>query len=96
MYIKDLRVLMNRSMSDIILVDNAAYSFAFQIDNGLPILPYYDNKSDIELKHLMNFLKSVHHVRDIREVNKKLLKVSRFPEYKDPVDLLQNLFEDLI
>lgn len=75
-------------MSDIILVDNAAYSFAFQIDNGLPILPYYDNKSDIELKHLMNFLKSIHHVRDIREVNKKLLKIGRFSEYKDPVDLL--------
>lgn len=63
-------------MSDIIIVDNAAYSFGFQIDNGLPILPYYDNKSDIELKHLMNYLKSVHHVKDIREVNKKLLKIN--------------------
>lgn len=28
-YIKDLRVLMNRDLANIIIVDNAAYSFAF-------------------------------------------------------------------
>lgn len=42
-YIKDLRVIANRNMSDLIIVDNAAYSFGFQVDNGIPILPYYDN-----------------------------------------------------
>lgn len=75
-------------MSDIIIVDNASYSFGYQIDNGLPILPYYDNKSDIELKHLLNYLKSIHHVRDIREVNKKLLRISSFGDFQDPIDLL--------
>lgn len=29
-----------------ILVDNAAYSYAFQIDNGIPIIPYYEGKID--------------------------------------------------
>lgn len=28
-YIKDLRVLMNRNLKDITIVDNAAYSFGF-------------------------------------------------------------------
>ena len=28
-YIKDLRVLANRKLEDLIIVDNAAYSFAF-------------------------------------------------------------------
>lgn len=45
MYVKDLR-LINRSLSDIVLVDNAAYSYAYQIDNGIPILPYYEGKID--------------------------------------------------
>ena len=63
-------------MRDIILVDNAAYSYGYQLENGLPILPYYDNKSDIELKHLTNYLKNIISVIDVREVNKKLLKVS--------------------
>jgi CTD small phosphatase-like protein 2 len=30
MYVKDLRV-MNRDLKDVILVDNAAYSYAFQL-----------------------------------------------------------------
>jgi len=63
-------------MRDIILVDNAAYSYGYQLENGLPILPYYDNKSDVELKHLTNYLKNIVSVIDVREVNKKLLKVS--------------------
>jgi CTD small phosphatase-like protein 2 len=31
-------------MSKMILVDNAAYSYAFQLLNGIPILPYYEGK----------------------------------------------------
>jgi CTD small phosphatase-like protein 2 len=45
MYIKDLRVI-NRDLKDLVLVDNAAYSYAFQLDNGIPILPYYHGSQD--------------------------------------------------
>lgn len=48
MYIKDLRVI-NRPLSELVLVDNAAYSYAYQMDNGIPILPFYDAKNDFEL-----------------------------------------------
>ena len=41
-YIKDLRVLRNRNMSNMVLVDNAAYSYFFQLSNGIPIIPFYD------------------------------------------------------
>jgi CTD small phosphatase-like protein 2 len=40
MYVKDLRII-NRAMADMILVDNAAYSYNYQLDNGVPILPFY-------------------------------------------------------
>jgi CTD small phosphatase-like protein 2 len=43
-YIKDLRVIANRNMQDMLLVDNAIYSFGLQLPNGVPILNFYDNK----------------------------------------------------
>ncbi len=39
-----------------VLVDNAAYSYAFQVDNGIPILPYYEGKHDYELRALQNYI----------------------------------------
>jgi CTD small phosphatase-like protein 2 len=68
-YVKDLRVIANRNLSDMLLVDNAAYSFGFQLDNGIPIIPFYDNKSDMELKFLTNYLKNIYNNRDLREIN---------------------------
>jgi hypothetical protein len=29
-----------------VLVDNAAYSYAFQPENGIPIIPYYHGDKD--------------------------------------------------
>lgn len=29
-----------------VLIDNAAYSYAFQLDNGIPIIPYYHGTKD--------------------------------------------------
>jgi len=46
-HIKNLRILEKyRNLKDIVLVDNAAYSFGFQLTNGIPIIPFYDNKND--------------------------------------------------
>jgi Dullard-like phosphatase family protein len=77
-YIKDLRILGNRNLQDVVLVDNAAYSFGYQVENGIPIIPYYDNKEDQELKHLIPYLKSLANVKDCREVNKQTF---RFHQY---------------
>jgi CTD small phosphatase-like protein 2 len=52
MYVKDLRVISNRSLKNMVLVDNAAYSYIFQLDNGIPIIPFYDSKADNELRVL--------------------------------------------
>jgi len=54
LHVKDLRHL-NRDLKDIVLVDNAAYSYAFQLDNGIPILPFYEGK-DFELSALEKYL----------------------------------------
>ncbi len=54
LHVKDLRHL-NRDLKDIVLVDNAAYSYAFQLDNGIPVLPFYEGK-DFELAALEKYL----------------------------------------
>ena len=48
-----------------LLVDNAAYSYFYQLENGIPIIPYYDDKDDQELLHL------IHYVKDLVEINKQ-------------------------
>jgi CTD small phosphatase-like protein 2 len=37
-FIKDLRIIQNRDLKDIIMVDNLAHSFGLQVTNGIPIL----------------------------------------------------------
>ena len=46
MFIKDLRIFSNRDLAKMVLVDNAAHSYYFQLSNGIPIIPYYFDKKD--------------------------------------------------
>ena len=69
MYIKDLRIFSNRDMGKIVLVDNAAHSYYFQLSNGIPIVPYYSNKKDSELRSLEKFLlEEILPAEDVRPV----------------------------
>ena len=89
---KDLRVIANRNLQDMILVDNAAYSFGFQIDNGVPIIPFYENKNDKELKDLIPFLKTLAKVSDVREILKKTFKMHLYSKYNSLEDVKEDLF----
>lgn len=42
-----------------VLVDNSAYCYYPQLDNGIPIIPFYDNKKDKELLFLTDYLLKV-------------------------------------
>lgn len=90
-YIKDLRVLANRNLQDIIIVDNAAYSFGYQIENGIPIIPFYDNKTDVELKNLVPYLKYLAGVKDLREVNKAYFRLQNYASYDTPDKVLEKV-----
>ena len=58
-FIKDLRIIKNREMNNMVLVDNLSHSFGFQIDNGIPILEWHNDQKDQELKFLINYLVSI-------------------------------------
>ncbi|CAD8044417.1 unnamed protein product [Paramecium primaurelia] len=91
-HIKDLRVL-GRDMKDIVLIDNAAYSFGYHIENGIPIIPYYDNKDDKELKLLYDFLISdVLPAYDCRKVLQETFKLREFQNYNSPKTAIEKLY----
>ena len=88
--IKDLRIIKNRSLNDIILVDNLVHSFGLQIDNGIPVLEFRDNKQDQELLGLEKILMELKDVDDVRPALssklalRKCLELSE-DEFMDPI-----------
>lgn len=80
-------------MSDVLLVDNAAYSYAFQLDNGVPILPYYQGQQDYELKALGEYLVRLHSESELRKYNHQRFKLNRYVEYTGRVEeLVRDLY----
>ena len=70
-----------------ILVDNAAYSYAFQLENGIPILPFYEG-SDYELAALESYLDEIESVHDVREINKKTFKLHHYSKFFQGEELI--------
>lgn len=56
-FVKDLDVFIDREKENIIIVDNSIMSFAFDLDNGVPIQSFMgDETDDKELLFLISFL----------------------------------------
>jgi len=77
-YVKDLRIFKGVDLKDIIIIDNSVLSFSFHLDNGIPILPFYENKQDNELYVLMNYLMYLNSFNDVRTENKRYMKLDYF------------------
>ena len=65
-YIKDLRVIADRKMEDIVIVDNSVVSFAFQMSNGIPIKSFMGEKNDTELMYMVSYLEEIYSQKDVR------------------------------
>ena len=70
--IKDLRIFKNIDLSKIILIDNSMYSFAAQINNGILINSFFNDKNDSELNNALEYLINyIYPADDVREVNEE-------------------------
>lgn len=68
--IKDLSIIKNRNLKDIVIVDNLVQSFALQINNGIPIKRWKNKTKDKELKYLLPFLIKLSYEPDVRVIIK--------------------------
>lgn len=96
LYTKDLTVIKNRALKDLILVDNAIYSFFLQMSNGVPIIPFYNNKDDTELLKLRDFLLPLASVDDVQP---RISEYFNWPAFKkfanNPSRLIQKIVGEI-
>jgi len=71
-HIKNLNILTNRNMKDIIIVDNSIVSFKDNFDNGIHVSTFKGDSTDRELIKLCDLLKSkmMLNAEDVREIIK--------------------------
>jgi len=69
-YVKDLRIIADRQLDQMLIVDNSIISFAFQLENGIPVTPYFGEADDQELDYLTTYLKALISAKNIVEKNK--------------------------
>jgi CTD small phosphatase-like protein 2 len=74
--IKDLRLFENKKIEDMVILDSSAYSFSFQLDNGIPILEWDKSmRDDRELFRVMEVLIDIAHLSDLRQGLRNKLKL---------------------
>jgi CTD small phosphatase-like protein 2 len=80
--IKDLRMLRGVDLRNVVLVDNLSHSFAFQVENGIPIVTWRGEAWDNELRYLQNYLADAYWSQDVRVFNRERLRLREFARIK--------------
>ena len=78
-YVKDLDIFNEfYDLKDIIIVDNSVLSFIYHLENGIPIVPYYNEDKDGSLYVVGLYLIHIYKEYDLREANKKYINLNSF------------------
>lgn len=94
-FLKELSCL-NRDLAHTVIVDNSITAFGYQPDNGIPIVSWYEDPNDHELRYLLPILDRLAHAKDVRPIVRQTFKlqkaVSDASEGVELVDLDSSLF----
>ena len=90
-YIKDMNIFEGFDTKNILIVDNSVMSFAYHLDNGIPILPYYDAEKDYELLFVAYYFENLYHYDNLSTINKEYMKLDYYlnqaiKEYNDEIE----------
>jgi len=78
-YVKDLDIFNEfYDLKDIIIIDNSVLSFIYHLENGIPIVPYYNEDKDGSLYVVGLYLMHIFKEYDLREANKKYINLESF------------------
>ena len=78
-YVKDLDIFDEfYDLKDIVIVDNSVLSFIYHLENGIPIVPYYNEDKDGSLYVVGLYLMHIYKENDLREANKKYINLDSF------------------
>ena len=66
-YVKDLRILKNRDLKRVIIIDNSIVSFANQLDNGIHVPTFFGGRSDLALLSILPLLKVLAQVDNVQQ-----------------------------
>ena len=80
LYIKDLRILKNRSLDKTVILDASIFAFMAQLSNGIYIPSYQGSTEDNELLIIKEFLITLRNVQDVKPLVSKfsgLLRASK-------------------
>jgi Dullard-like phosphatase family protein len=79
--IKDFRIVANKNISreDMLILDNKVISFAYNLYQGIPILPYTNDERDTELLNIVPFLSQLaDKTIPLKEILKERYNYSRY------------------
>jgi Dullard-like phosphatase family protein len=78
-YVKDLDTLNEYyNLKDVVLIDNSVLSFAYHLNNGIPIVPFIEQQNDTQLLMLAYYLVSIANFDDLTQENKKHINIEHF------------------
>ena len=78
-YVKDLDIFDEYyDLKDIVIIDNSVLSFIYHLENGIPIVPYYNEDKDGSLYVVGLYLMHIYKENDLREANKKYINLDSF------------------
>jgi len=90
LFIKDIRMI-NRDLDRCIIVDNNAYSFGFQLENGVLVLPFTGGSGDTELLTLTEYLSYLLKLEEFRPFNRRHFKYELYEKETTVESLLKKL-----
>lgn len=81
-FVKDLCIFKGIDLKDMLIVDNYVYSFAFHLENGIPIVPFFGEKEDAEMIKLIRYLQHISGKDDLRVPNERVFQLKKIMSSK--------------